>query len=795
MNKLKIILLIAGLFTTLIGVMAQGDDVTEMKWPREVTTKDGVLTYYQPQIDSYKDNIVEGRSAISLQPENGEMLFGAFWFKSFLQTDKAARTAVLDQIEIMDLQFPGLTDSEEIADKSEKIASTLERMDIVISLDRLIASLDEAEGRKKLGDNVNNAPPNIYYRDRPAILVSVDGEPIWKELKDQNLKFVENSPFFISQDLRTNQLYINGDGKWFTTKTPPDNWTVTTNVPSNIKSFAEANAPDTENTETTKADKNITPELVVVYEPSELIVTDGAPDYKTIKNTDLLFVTNTEDDIIMDIKTQMHYVLIAGRWYKSKTLADGSWEFEEPINLPVDFANIPADGDMANVRVSVPNTDEAKDALLEQTIPQTAQVLRSEAKLEVEFDGEPKFKRIPNTDVSYSVNSDKSVMKINQHYYSVDNGIWFISNYPDGPWEVSDHRPDEVDQIPPSEPVYNTKYVYVYNSTPEYVYVGYLPGYTHSYVYNGVVVYGTGYHYPYWYGSVYYPRPVTYGYSVHYNPFTGWGFHLGYYYGWVGWRYHPYYRPYWGPCGYRAGYRNGYYDGYQHGYHNGYKHGVADSYRPGSQNAYLNQRSGVRQTTTRDQIVRTADISRPSSRPNNMYSDRSGNVYERTAQGEWKERSNITRKAAPATREVGNTKRTAVERNAQSQERQTRETTTPQTRKTAPQTRENTRDKTQPQTQPQTRSKESQPRVKEQQRTPVREQRNVQPQQQPQPQTRPAERSTPPGNLNNSYQNRERGQQNYNRSRNATPPAAQPTPPSRSKTPAKSNTGSRERSR
>src|SRR5690606_26667081 len=132
---------------------------------------------------------------------------------------------------------------------------------------------------------------------------------------------------------------------------------------------------------------------------------------------------------------------------------------------------------------------------------------------------------------------------------------------PDGPWEVSDHRPDEVDQIPPSEPVYNTKYVYVYNSTPEVVYVGYLPGYTHSYVYNGIIVYGTGYHYPYWYGSVYYPRPVTYGYSVHYNPFSGWGFHLGYYYGWVGWRYHPYYRPYWGPCGYRPGYRNGYYDG------------------------------------------------------------------------------------------------------------------------------------------------------------------------------------------------------------------------------------------
>src|SRR5690606_32538763 len=120
----------------------------------------------------------------------------------------------------------------------------------------------------------------------------------------------------------------------------------------------------------------------------------------------------------------------------------------------------------------------------------------------------------------------------------------------------------------------------------------------------------------------------------HYNPFSGWGFHLGYYYGWVGWRYHPYYRPYWGPCGYRPGYRNGYYDGYHHGYHSGFRQGVADSYQPGSQNAYLNQAGGVRQTTTRGQVVRSNGISRPSERPNNMYSDRSGNVYERTKQGE-----------------------------------------------------------------------------------------------------------------------------------------------------------------
>ncbi len=738
---------------------AQTDKITDIEWPREVSTNEGILTYYQPQIDSYTGNILEGRCAISLKPEKGEMLFGAFWFRSFLQTDKEARTAVLDQIDIMDLQFPGLTDSTEIANKSAKIASTLEKMDIVISLDRLIASLDDAERTQNLADNIDNTPPIIYFRTEPTILITVDGDPIWKELKDQNLQYVENSPFFIAEDLQTKSYYINGGGKWYTTKTPPDNWVVTGNVASNIKEFAKANAPENENTETAKNEADITPKLLVVYKPSELIATSGEPDYKPIQGTKLLYVANTENDIIMDINTQMHYVLLAGRWYKSKTLADGSWVFEDPRNLPADFQNIPAESQMASVRVSVPNTDEAKDALLEQTIPQTAEVVRSEAKLEVNFDGDPKFKQISNTDVSYSVNSDKQVMKINQKFYCVDNGIWFISNYPAGPWEVSDHRPDEVDQIPPSAPVYNTKYVYVYNSTPEVVYVGYLPGYTYSYVYGGVVVYGTGYNYPYWYGSVYYPRPVTYGYNVHYNPYTGWGFGMGYSYGWIGWGYHPYYRPYWGPCGYRAGYRNGYYNGYHHGYHSSINNGVGNGYRAGSQNAYRNQQSGVRNTSTRDQVARNKDVSRPSNRPNNIYADKKGNVYERSKQGDWKERTNVGTRDAPKSKEAAKTKRDDINQGTRQPGNNTIKETRPQTKPDRrPQTREQKKPPTKPQTRPQTRKKAI-------------------PQTQPKP--RPTERQPSPPNLNNSYQNRERGQQNYDRSRSYSAPKTRKTAPAK----------------
>lgn len=644
-------------------VQINTQDIPELVWPREITTKEGIVTIYQPQIDKYLANILEGRSAISFKPKDGDMSFGAFWFRAFLIVDKENRLASLDQIDILDLKFPGSEDSLKLEQGKEFIRKKIEEMDIVMSLDRLIATLDEAEVVTEKSQDLNNAAPRVYYRQSPTILITIDGEPIWKEEKSKNLKYCANSPFFIAQDLKSKVYYINGGDHWYETTTPPTGWKLTDRVSKNIKSFASENKPQTQEQEgEDSAKKQTPPDIIVVYEPSELIVTDGAPDYQTIEGTNLLYVSNTENDIVMEVASQQHYVLLAGRWYKAKKMEGDEWAFEEPEKLPADFSKIPKDSDMATVRVSVPGTDEANDALLEQAIPQTAAVSRTDTKMDVQFDGSPKFKQIPNTDVSYALNSDKQILKINNKFYAVDNGIWFVADYPQGPYKVSDYRPKEVDQIPPEEPVYNTKYVYVYDATPQVVYVGYLPGYTYAYAYGGVPVYGTGYVYPYWYGSVYYPRPVTYGFNVHYNPYTGWGFSVGISAGgWVGWGYHPYYRPYWGPAGYHAGYRHGYYNGYHHGYNQGY----ASGYRRGMNqsqinnarnNVYRNQRTGV--TSTRDlAAARTRDVSRPANRPNNMYSNKKGNVYQRDNKGNYNHMNQRpstkpggTRPSSPATR-------------------------------------------------------------------------------------------------------------------------------------------------
>jgi len=387
------------------------------------------------------------------------------------------------------------------------------------------------------------------------------------------------------------------------------------------------------------------PAVVVRTKPAEIIQTDGEPKLEPVKGTSLLYVKNSEDAIIMDINTQQYYVLIAGRWYTTKSLEGGPWSYVPGDQLPKDFPNIPPESDLADVRPSIPNTLEAKEAVLENSIPQTAQVDRKTAKLDVTYDGEPKFESITGTSMSYAVNTDKSVLLIKGRYYCCDQAIWFDASGPKGPWMVSTKVPDEVQSIPPECPLYNVKFVQIYDATEETVTTGYTPAYTGSYVYNQTVVYGTGYYYYPWYGAYYYPRPVTYGFAVHYNPWTGWGFSFGISYGWMSVSFGGY-GGYWGAGGYGYGYHHGYGHGYHHGYNNGYRHGFGAGYVAGknqgnrptqySRNNYQN-RQGVKSTPRPAQQPAGGSRVRPSQQPNNVYADRNGNVY-RNNNGNWQQR-------------------------------------------------------------------------------------------------------------------------------------------------------------
>jgi hypothetical protein len=68
---------------------------TELHWPREILEDDYIITIYQPQLETLKDNILEGRMALSIKDKNDEIIFGVMWFKAVLLTHLETRTAIL----------------------------------------------------------------------------------------------------------------------------------------------------------------------------------------------------------------------------------------------------------------------------------------------------------------------------------------------------------------------------------------------------------------------------------------------------------------------------------------------------------------------------------------------------------------------------------------------------------------------------------------------------------------------------------------------------------------------------
>ena len=486
-------------------------------WPQEVDADEGTIVVYQPQPESLKGNILTGRSAMSLElNDKTDPVFGVFWFSARIDTDSDTDTVLVRDLKVTQVSWP---DSKDAAEQrfSRLVEDAIPKAGFEISWERLSASLATADVERKSLAELKHEPPHILFKQQLAVLLSFDGKPKFKPVENSQYQRALNTPLMVARDTRSKLCYLSSGSLWYQARDPLGPWDVTHSPPADL--VAMLPKPDDGGPAPTVA-----PLIVVVTELSELVVSDGKPVWEALSDGKVLYVKNTETPWLRDLPTGNMYILLSGRWYRSRTEA-GPWTFVPADGLPPSFADIPPRSDIGGLRTSVAGTPEANDALLDASIPQTAAINKSDTSLVVEYDGKPKFEKISGTQVSYAVNTGAQVLEINKQYYAVDNGVWFTSSSPKGPWQVADEVPeDEIAKIPPSSPVYNTTYVHIYESTPQVVYVGYTPGYLWSFPYYGVPVYGTGWYYPPYWGRYYYPRPPTWGFHVGYNPWTGWNF-------------------------------------------------------------------------------------------------------------------------------------------------------------------------------------------------------------------------------------------------------------------------------
>lgn len=649
-----------------IAFIASIQQAVAQQWPYSLNGENKEkITIYQPQAEKLEANKITGRAALSvkLKPTD-DPVFGALWFTASMETDRDTRMMVLQGLHILDIKLSGINDSAQLNHMRSLLESELPKAKFKTTIDDITTSIEQEQHTTSTG--FKNDPPKIIYATKPSILVPIDGEPKLQDDEKLHMKRVINTAFLIVQYPKDNSFYLYGGNNWYTSENLLSGWAPSKKLPQELQELdKQIKAAEAKSTQAAPAANLEAQEIIISTSQAELVQSKGEAVYASIAGTKLLYVSNSPDNIFMDINANKYYVLLSGRWYRSSSLKS-AWEYVANDQLPADFSKIPKGSEKDNVLASVAGTDAARDAVMDAQVPQTAKVDRDKATCQVSYDGEPVFEKIEGTNLYLAKNTGSTVIKSGDAYYCVENGIWFRSVTPAGPWKVADDRPKDVENIPAGSAAYNVKYVYIYESTPQYIYVGYTPAYMGCYVSGAVVVYGTGFYYNPWYGPYYYPHPVTYGFSMHYNPWTGWSIGFHYSYGFFSFHYytHPRYG-YWGPPIYRPPYHPV--------YHGGMYGGRGPTYIGGDVNININHSNNI---YSRSNGVNTNDIKRPSpggvnntannkpstANSNNVVTDRQGNLFEHADQSNWNKRDGNSWKPA------GNASTTEL--NKQMQDRQ-----------------------------------------------------------------------------------------------------------------------------
>lgn len=555
------------------------------RWPKSAPLDGATYTVYQPQLDSWDNYNLAAHAAVSvLPPGQQNPVYGVIQISAKTQVDRVARTVYFTNTTVLDAKFP--TAPNWAPSYQQAIQALFVKGPFTISLDRMEAAL-AVSGAEKNAQSVavRNPVPQFIFSKTPAVLVSIDGDPVWRSVTGTPYQRVLNTRPLLLRDASGTVYFHLFDG-FLQAPGLAGPWTLSANAPAGVASAAAnlgqsgavdlMEGPADEKTGKKPSLQSGAPTVIVVTKPTELIVTDGESDLVDAGGADLLYVENTDANVFLDVDDQQVYVLVSGRWFKAPGY-NGPWEYVAAKDLPPAFAQLPDDSPKENVKASIPGTAQANEAIIASQIPQTAQVDRTKATFTPQIAGAPELKPIEGTQLSYMVNSPIPLIQLpTGQWYALDKAVWFQAPTLQGPWSVATVVPAEIYSIPPSSPLYYATYVQVYDATPTTVTVGYLPGYMGAYVADGAVVYGTGYAYtPYIGTTVWYGFPVTYGYAAGlvWTPWTGWGigFGLGWAYGaawgigaW-GWGCAPYWGAYyrgawgahgaygaWGPHGWAA---------------------------------------------------------------------------------------------------------------------------------------------------------------------------------------------------------------------------------------------------
>jgi hypothetical protein len=186
----------------------------------------------------------------------------------------------------------------------------------------------------------------IVFAEAPALLIRIDGEPVYRNIPGTDLQQIVNTRVLIVRN-HADIHYLKVFDGWMESYGLMGDWSVSGVSPfgehTTLEDAVEAQTVDLldedssgpgEPANSLEADP---PGIVIATEPTALIATDGPPQYETIPGTSLKYLVNTKAKVFREPTDDELYVVVDREWFRAWT-TDGPWEYVANDQLPADIA-------------------------------------------------------------------------------------------------------------------------------------------------------------------------------------------------------------------------------------------------------------------------------------------------------------------------------------------------------------------------------------------------------------------------------------------------------------------------
>jgi hypothetical protein len=185
-------------------------------WPRYYSLPSGAsILVYQPQISSWdKQKHMVAFSAVSYRTASAEKpALGTIKIEADTQVALTERLVNFQKMQIAEANFQTLS-KDQVREITAQVEKTMPPEDRVIALDRVLANVDKSGIVAKDTEGVKADPPPIFFSKTPAVMVNLDGDPIWSPIKENDLKFAVNTNWDLFQHGPSNTLYCATARPW-----------------------------------------------------------------------------------------------------------------------------------------------------------------------------------------------------------------------------------------------------------------------------------------------------------------------------------------------------------------------------------------------------------------------------------------------------------------------------------------------------------------------------------------------------------------------------------------------------